>query len=210
MRSRILLLALVLLTSLGACEDSGVGPDPIEPGEQVPEDKLTFLRFAESAPDLADSAVSFWAVRGEDRSVEVRLAPTADDEEGEDFLEFEVPGNALLKYPDGRAFARGDSVLITIRVVDATRFLFHFEPSGLRFDPKNPAELEVSYEYADRDFDQDGDQDEDDRRVEKEFGFWHQKQLGGLWTKVGTIKMEDLQEVEAKVTGFSRYAMASN
>lgn len=178
--------------------------------EEVPESRLTFLRFAESAPPLADSVATFWAVRGSDREVEMRLAPTEDDAEGEDFLQFEVPGDALLRYPDGRAFARGDSVQITIRVVDATRFLFHFEPSGLQFDPMNPAELEVSYEYADRDFDQDGDQDEDDREVEREFGFWHQKRPGGLWTKVGTIRMEDLEEAEAEITTFSRYAMASN
>lgn len=208
MRFRILRpLALAFLTSLAACEDPGVGPDPVE---QVPEGRLTFLRFAESAPPLADSVVSFWAVRGEDRGVEMRLAPGGDGEQGEDFLQFEVPGGALLKRPDGRAFVSGDSVLITIQVVDATRFLFHFEPSGLQFDPKNPAELEVSYEYADRDFDQDGDLDEDDREVEREFGVWHQRRLGGLWAKVGTIRMEDLEEVEAKITGFSRYAMASN
>lgn len=184
-----------------------MGPEPVV---EVPESHLTFLRFAESAPPLADSVVSFWAVRGEDRGVEMRLAPAGDGEQGEDFLQFEVPGDALLKHPNGRAFVSGDSVLITIRVVDATRFLFHFEPSGLQFDPKNPAELEVSYEYADRDFDQDGDQDADDRRVEREFGFWHQRRLGGLWAKMATIRIEDLEEVEAEITGFSRYALASN
>lgn len=83
--------------------------------------------------------------------------------------------------------------------VDATRFLFQFEPSGLQSDPDSPAELEVSYEYADCDFDQDGDEDEDedDRMVERGFDFWHQRRLGGLWAKVATIRIEDLEEVEA-------------
>ena len=207
---RILSLAVALVgaLSLGACDDSGVGPDPA--ADRVPETRLKFLRFAENAPPLASTVVSFWAVRGEDRGVEIRLAPPPGESEGEEFLEFEVPGDALLQYPDGRAFMGRDSVLITIRVVDATHFRFEFEPSGLRFNPRSPAELEVSYDYADRDIDGDGDRDQEDHEMEREFGFWHQKRSGGLWSKIATVKVEELEEVEAKIFGFSQYALASN
>lgn len=202
---RLVVASLAGLTLL-ACEPS-TGPDA-EQG--VPESELTFLRFSETAAPLADSVVSFWAVRGQSRRVEIDYRPEAGEDEGERFLRFEVDDESLLRYPDGRAFARGDSVRITVRVVDSQRFLFVFEPAGLTFNPAEPAELEVSYEHADRDFDDDGDEDEDDARVEREFAVWHQARRGGLWQKAGTLKIEDLEEVEAEILSFSRYALASN
>lgn len=191
---------LALLAPLVA----GCTEDPIEPEPDARhESELLFLRFADAAPPPADSVVSFWAVRGEDREVEMRLVPEPGEEKGEEFLEFEVSGASLLRRPDGSAFQRGDSVLITIRLVDPSRFMFKFEPAGLRFDPDHPAELEVSYARADLDLDDDGE-DED-----LQFGFWRQEREGELWYRMGTIFIEDLREVEAEIEGFTRYALAS-
>lgn len=198
MRNRLLLLSLPLWLAATACERG-----PTDPPEQgVPEAELRFLRLADNAPPLADTVVSFWAVRGEDREVEIRLLPVGDDTEGEEFLELEVPGGALLEHPDGRRFVRGDSVQITVTVVDPSRFLFRFEPSGLKFDPKQPARLEVSYEWAER----DGQGNVGDG----EFQFWRQASPGALWFPIGTVKIEDLEEAEADLFGFSRYALASS
>lgn len=202
---RPLFLLLVLGSVSSSCRD-GTGPD--EGG--VPEDELTFVRFAETAPPLAQREVSFWAVRGADRGARIRYAPQAGEDEGEEFLEFEVPSGALLTYPDGRAFAPGDSVRITIRVVDASRFIFEFQPAGLRFDRRTPAELEVSYEGADRDYDEDGDEDGEDQEFEREFGFWRQERPGLPWFQVATVKLEDLEEAEAEIYGFTKYALAGN
>lgn len=193
-------LAAVLALLLAGCNYNPVDPVP----DALPESELSFLRFAAGAPPPADSVVSFWAVRGEDREVEIRLQPEEGEQEGEEFLEFEVSGQSLASYPDGRPFARGDSVLITIRLVDPSRFMVKFEPAGLKFDPDHPAELEVSYAHADPDYDGDGEDDED-----LEFSFWRQEREGELWYRMGTVFIEDLSEVEAEIEGFTRYALAS-
>lgn len=193
-------LSPVLALLIAGCSDTPVEPQP----DALPESELTFVRFSANAPPPADSVVSFWAVRGEDREIAIRLQPAEGESEGEEFLEFEVSGQSLARYPDGTAFELGDSVLITIRLVDPSRFMFEFEPAGLKFDPERPAELEVSYARADPDFDDDGVADD-----ELEFQFWRQEREGELWFRMGTVIIEDLSEVEAAIHGFTRYALAS-
>lgn len=183
------------------CSESTTTPPP----DALPEAALTFLRFAATAPPPADTVVSFWAVKGEDRGVEIRFQPEAGEDEGEEFLDFEVSGQSLLRDPDGRSFVRGDSIRITIHLVDPSRFIFKFEPAGLQFDPDHPAELEVSYTHADPDQDEDGVED-----LDLEFGFWRQEREGELWFRMGTVFIEDLEEVEAAIRGFTRYALASS
>ena len=197
--------AALTVALLAACD----GASPTF-ARKVNETELTFVRFADAAPDLERTTVSFYAVRGRDRAARIRYVAAPGEEEGEEFLEFKVPEGALLRRPDGRPFAPGDSVLITLQIVDATRFLFDFQPSGLQFDPRSPARLDVSYRHADRDYDEDGDEDGEDERFEREFGFWRQESPGLPWERVATLKIEDLEEVEADVTGFTRYAVAGN
>lgn len=196
--------ALLVCLFAAACDGSPTTDDV------VTEDELTFVRFGETAPSLQSTSVSFYAVRGDERIGRIRYQAQPGEDEGEDFLEFRVSEEALLRYPDGRAFAVGDSVRITVQVVDATRFLFEFSPAGLRFDPQHPARLEVSYEHADRDYDDDGDEDAEDESFEQTFGFWRQERVGLPWVRVGTLKVEDLEEVEADIDGFTRYAVAGN
>lgn len=194
--TRIFAATLTLL-AIG-CSEPTAPPLP----DALPESALTFLRFAAAAPPPADTVVSFWALRGEDRGVRIRFQPEPGEDEGEEFLDFEVSGQSLFRDPDGRAFVRGDSVLITIHLVDPARFVFQFEPAGLQFDPDHPAELEVSYAHADPDVDRDG--------ADLEFGFWRQEREGDLWYRMGTVFIEDLSEVEAAIRGFTRYALASS
>lgn len=195
---------LLALASLLACDGAPTSSD------QLPEGRLTFLRFSETAPALAQAEVSFWAVRGSERHGELRYAPAPGQERGEVFLDFEVEESSLLRYPDGRLFTPGDSVLITVRAVDPSRFIFEFQPAGLRFDPGHPAKLKVSYEHADRDYDDDGDEDGQDEEFERRFGFWRQERAGADWERVGSVKVEDLEEVEATIEGFTKYAVAGN
>lgn len=196
------LAAPLLALALASC---GGGGGPTGP---VPTEELIFLRNLPGAPPLERTEVSFWAVAGDNAEVEIRYAPTPDDPDGDEWLEFKVPGNGLLRRPDGRAFARGDSVRITIRVVDPEVFNFEFEPAGLVFDPDHPAELEVSFRYADPDYDGDGDEDEDDEEVDRTFGFWRQEAPGSPWRSIGTVRIDDLEEAEAEIERFSRYALA--
>lgn len=188
---------------LGSACNALLGPDP----ELVPESELVFIRAAPDAPPLESTTVSFWIRRGETR--EARIRYTAYNGDGKCLL-FRVPAEAPLRHPDGRAFAVGDSALVTIRVTDTTLFRFEFDPEGLEFDPAHPAELEIRYRWADPDHDGDGVIDADDARIAANFAIWHQDVPGEGWEKIRTTRLNDLLEAHAEVTGFSQYALASN
>ena len=67
---------------------------------------------------------------------------------GAAYVRLTVWPNSLLAWPDGHPVAGNDSVLITVRLVDRSKLLFEFEPSGLRFSVSKPAELRVNYGLA--------------------------------------------------------------
>lgn len=205
MRSRLLLstFGAALATGLlASCSDSsGPGDGPRPPSE------LTVLRLAAGSPPLFNPEQSFWAVRGRDREARIFFQNEAG-EAGEEYLRLRVDAPSLLAYPDGTPFAPDDSVLITIRVVDPAQFLFELEPSGLRFSPDVPAELKIHYDQADDDLDKDGDVDAIDASLEQQLSIWRQESPGDPFVKVGTLLVEDLEEVEADLEGFSRYALA--
>jgi hypothetical protein len=195
---RYLLPATLLLATLAyGCDRAPTG---------VPGDRLAFIRVADGAPALEAQEVSFWAVKGENREVEIRYQPLPGETEGERCLRFRVRDDALLRDADGRRFLEGDSVLITIRVVDYRHFHFEFQPAGLRFDPEEPAELRVAYQFADPDF--NGDGVVDGRDEDFDFGFWRQERTGLPWRRIGSVRVHDLEEVRADLDGFTRYALA--
>ena len=189
-----LLFAALLPLALASCEGNPAAPP------QRPEDRLVFLRAAPGAPSLATDQVTFRVTQEGGGEGEIRYST------GYDCLRFRVPGDALLRKPDGTPYLRGESVMITVRVVDPTLFKFEFSPAGIVFDPRRPAELRISYKYADRDFDGDGLIDEDDRDFE--FGVWKQERDGELWQRIGTAVLKDLEEVRAEINGFTKYAVA--
>ncbi|HYH81161.1 MAG TPA: hypothetical protein VEX86_15265 [Longimicrobium sp.] len=198
---RRLLAAATLLcaTALGSCEGSPSGP-----GER-PGDELVFIRAAADAPPLAFNQVQVWAKRGDRRRIEIPYAKVGDYG-GDKCLEFTIPGDALLTRPDGTPIARGDSVLITIRVVDPDAFNFEFSPAGLKFSSKDPAELRISYKWANPDFNGDGRVDDDDERFD--FDIWKQETEGARWIRIGTSDDSRAEELRADITGFTKYAMA--
>jgi hypothetical protein len=188
------LLLLALVSALAGCEDPSGG------GTMVDEDELVFIQAAPGAPPPQTTDTTFWAVKGRDTELRLRY------QTGQEFLRFRVRDDALLRRPDGSAIRAGDSVQIRIRVVNSGAFNFEFSPAGLKFDPKEPAELRVNYAFADPDFDDDGDVDEDDEDFE--FGWWRQEAPGLRWERIGSVRVHDAEEVRADVTGFTRYALA--
>ncbi|MFL5384393.1 MAG: hypothetical protein ACJ8GN_17870 [Longimicrobiaceae bacterium] len=197
-RTSALLAAAVLYACLPGCDN------PAEP-KQVPGNELTFIRAADDAPPLAANQVQVWAKAGDGRRVAIPYAKVGEYG-GDDCLEFKIPGDALYRRPDGTLFQKGDSVLITITVVDPELFNFRFEPAGLQFRADKPAELRISYKWADRDFNGDGEEDNDDARFN--FGIWKQETDASDWIRIGTVKDADLEELRADIRGFTKYAMA--
>lgn len=197
-------IAAVMLAAVAGC---GSGVTEPTPGEERPEAALTILRLAASAPPLFNPVVAFWAKRGQDSKGEIFFRK-ADGSRGEKYVRLDLSDRALLAYPDGRLFADGDSVLITMRVTDPQRILIELEPSGLRFSPDEPAELEIRYGHANGDFDEDGDEDGKDRQIEQILSIWRQASAAAPFVRLGTLRFEDLKELEARLLGFSRLAIA--
>ncbi len=144
-------LALVLL----GCGDN-TGP------AGVPDAQLNIVRQDTLAPPLLATQASLWAKVGDGREVHLNYQGAGPGQIGEEYLRFEVPGDGLYRKPDGTAFLPGDSILITVTVVDPTRFHYEFEPSGLRFSAEHPARLKIRYFDAEHDFNEDGAVDRQD------------------------------------------------
>ena len=191
-----------LLAAYVGCTNDNTGP------EGKLETELSFVRHDSLAPALVNPRDSFWAKVGDGREIRIRYEGETPADTGSEFLRFEVPGDGLYRKPDGSSFAAGDSILITVSVVDSVRFLVQFEPAGLRFNPEHPARLKIDYEHADHDFDDDGGLDPDDDAIEMLLDLWYQAVPGARWLKVGAVKFEELDELSANIFSFSKYAVA--
>jgi hypothetical protein len=202
MRNRILLL-VAPLAALLACSDSSA---PNDPGTRPPA-ALNIVGLPGDAPPLYNPEASFYAVKGEDREARIFFQ---DDQggPGEEYLRLRVDARTLAARPDGSPIAEGDSVLITIRVVDPARMLFEMAPSGLAFSADEPAELKIRYAEAHGDLNDDGKVDGEDDEIESTMAIWRQETPADPFVRVGTAVVKDLEEAEAELTGFSRYALA--
>lgn len=181
--------------ALAACGDSTGPQGPVA----KPESQLDFVLVRSDAPRLTTTDTSFWAVAGEGRRLEIMRQAAVAGAEGESFLSFEVKSGSLLRRPDGTMFQPGDSVLIRV-VVDTTKILAEFRPSGLEFNPADPAELKIEYGEAEDQYLMPD--------TESRIDLWRQELPGDPWTRLGSVKVEDLNEIEAKLTGFTRFALA--
>lgn len=199
MRKR-LLAAMVIW--VWACTDSAGPPPP------VPTSQLHFVVQDSLAPPLLADSGSFYAKAGEDRLLQLYYQGAAPGDTGEAFLKFEVKSNSLLKRPDGSSFQPGDSILITVSLVDPTRFDFTFGPAGLQFNPAEPAKLHIEYNRSDHDFNEDGHVDGQDDATETKLNIWRREPPDTLWTRIGTAKNEDFDEIEAEIFSFTQYAVA--
>jgi hypothetical protein len=185
--------AIIVGLALAACVSS-TGSEP----EFVDESQLEFVPRSLAAPPVETMDTSFWAVKGQDRRLEIRYQGQGGPGTGKKFLRLDVEEQTLLRRPDGTMFAEGDSIEIHV-TVDPVLFLVNFEPSGLRFNPDEPAKLEIDYDEAEEDF----------LVREGEFDMWRQERSGDPWERLGSFQVEELDEIEALLLGFTRYALAT-
>jgi hypothetical protein len=197
---RWLAAVLTLVIGVAACSEISA-PATIE---QVPDGELPILPVSADAPPLIQTEVTFWAVRGEERVVEMSYDASYGGNGNGKCLLFRVPATSLLKHPDGRDVAMGDSIQITIRALNASQFLFEFEPAGLRFSPVAPARLEVRYKWADVNGDGVANEADGGR-----LALYRQERPGMVWEKIPSTQRSDIQEIRAAITGFTLYALAT-
>ena len=198
MRPSLVVIAAALIL---ACSDSA-GPGG------VPNPDLHIVQQDTLARPLVAMRDSFWAKVGDGRELHLYYQGATPADTGEEFLRFEVAGDALLRKPDGSLFQAGDSILITVTVVDSSHFHFQFEPSGLRFNPDHPARLKIEYVHADHDFNDDGVLDSTDNAIEHILDMWRREGPAAAWFRVGSVKFEELDEIDANILSFTEYALA--
>jgi hypothetical protein len=195
------LLVVIFAALLLGCSDSN-GPGG------VPNAQLNIIQQDTTAPPLVATRDSFWAKVGDGRELHLFYQGATPADSGEEFLRFEVPGDALFRKPDGSAFQAGDSILITVTVIDNAKFHFQFEPSGLQFNPDHPARLRVEYSESNHDFNEDGVEDESDDEIEHTLDLWRREGPTAAWFRVGSVKFEELDEIDANILSFTEYAIA--
>jgi len=153
--------------------------------------------------------VSFWAVKGEDRSIQINyVTQTNSGYVTSPYLRFEVPAEALDEGPNGEEYETGDSVRIYIRV-DPTDMVAHYYPSGLQFDDDDPAVLTVWYTDADDDFNGDGYVNEKDAYIEANLlGIWTQQNTYDQWYRLSAQQSLAERWFKASIEHFSGYAVS--
>jgi len=200
MRSKTVMAGALALVLLG-CGDNN-GPSGVQ------ESQLTIVQQDTLAPPLLTTQGSFWAKLGDGREIRLYYQGAAPGDTGEEYLRFEVPDDGLYRKPDGTAFLPGDSILITVTVLDAARFHYQFEPSGLLFSPDHPARLKLKYFDCNHDFNGDGAIDAEDTRIEGLLGIWERSGPGALWFRLSSVQFEESDELDANIPSFTEHAVA--
>jgi hypothetical protein len=208
MKHSRLILAACMVTV--ACADS-TSSDDNTPG--VPGGNLNTLLLPITAPELcADSAGAWFHKRTSGGTEEIAL--TFPEEGGdcsgetEDFLRLQLERRSLATLPNGTPINVGDSVFISVKWVGSDSVMFRLSPSGLQFTPGDEARLKIKYDKLNGDLNDDGNEDEDDHEIERRLDIYRQEEGDTLWFPVGTVKIEEEDEIEAELRGFSRFMLA--
>lgn len=196
-RRWFLLAAAIALT---ACGDDATEPSP-------PHLPVTLV-VADGAPQLANPVLTFWAYHDSETRARVVYHALAGASDSVTLVDFTVPAQSLSRLPDGSAIGPGDSVLITISVVNPLLLQVLFEPSGLQFSESNPAHLRLGFGTADPDLNRDGSVDGQDTLLMTQLHIWRQEGILDPWTELPSTVDAQRLEVAADISGFTHYAVA--
>lgn len=196
------LAALVLVGALAGCGDEPNGP-------RVKTDAdINVVEQAPTAPLLTTTTRTLLVTRGQDAELRLYYRGRLGAADSTEYLRLRFDANTLLARPDGSPIANGESVLVTVTVPDATKFLVNLEPTGLRFNPDQPAELKFKLNESDDDLDDDGDIDPADASLFTTLAVWRQERAGQPWARLVSKLEVELNEINVELTGFSNYVVA--
>jgi hypothetical protein len=198
---RVRVLGLLVLASCGSAGTDTVPPETRPPAE------LSIILLAPNHPAFFNTSTSFWAKPGRDVEGFLYFQDSGGGR-GEAYARLRVRTQSLKAFPDGRPFGANDSVEITLSVADNDRVLLQMLPSGLQFASDDPAELKIEYLHADQDYNRDGKVDSQDADIQSRLAIWRQEQIGGVFTKIASVNLEGIRELQAKLFSFSRFAIS--
>ena len=161
-------------------------------------DDPTFLMASPTAPTIANPVIAFWAKKGVDRTVKMYYSSRPGHNDSTTFMLFRLRARSLQARVDGTPMANGDSILITVTLIDPVQLQVDFQPSGLIFSSHDPAELRFNY----------GETVPLDPSIIRTFRIWRKESLFDPWLPLPSAVLQEANEVEANIGGFTGYAMA--
>jgi len=153
--------------------------------------------------NLEQTRVSFWAVRGQSRSVQINYK-TGRHEEPRPFLLLTTTDPRFV--PGIGELAMGDSVRITIKV-NEKKLLVSLEPTGLQFG--EPGQLTMWYEGADDEADTDGPSNAGSEPIDDtNLALFYREDHKHPWTRLAARQSIAERSFTYGIPHFSDYAVA--
>ena len=147
-------------------------------------------------------SVSFWAVRGESRSVRINYS-SAIDTLTHPFMQLTVTDPTFA--PGQGDIAVGDSVLVTVNI-DTTKIGLTLEPTGLQFGAR--AQLQIWYGGALGDLNGDGVVDSVDTGIENQvLGLAYRESSNDAWARVPASQSLDDHSFISALPHFCEFAI---
>ena len=196
-------LVVAALAAALSCRDA-TAPDGVN--ERAPTD-LRLLAAPYGTPPLATTEASFYAVKGKVSGTDIWYRPRAGRADSSKFLEFRLGLASLDRRPDGSLIAPGDSVLITLTVVDPRHFIIDLQPSGLLFAANDQPRLKISFAACGDDLNYDGKVDAGDAAMLASLSVWRQEAPFQSWFKLPSTVATLVKEVDTQLGGFTGYAL---
>ena len=222
---RLLPPIALILFAVGCTDGSGVRPTASQPA--APH----FLRWSGSTPrftaigskvdglvvspasdvfmgppseiSLDRNTAEFWAVRGEERAIQINYRSSTGDVTAP-FLRLTTVDPT---YVPGRGdIAQGDSVLITV-TVDPQDLKVSLTPSGMQFG--NPTRLQIFYGGAGGDLNGDGVIDGYDNQIEAQLlGLWYREGASDPWSEIPANQSVADKSFTSLLQHFCEYAVS--
>lgn len=188
-------LAAAVITACDPSSTAGVDAEARLSGGTGGGGTPTFLVADAGVANLAP--VSFYAKVGSDRMGEVFVNGSSGGN-GNRIIRLRVKKDADIILPNGTRLAKGDSVLITMQVMNATTLATHFEPAGIQFKGKNVAQLAMWYDRTNASA----------SASSGSLKIWQQETSTSPWVKLAS-KVDGVDEsVSAYIPGFTNYVIA--
>lgn len=196
----VALIALAALALL-SCTDA-TAPDTRSLSE------LRLLHTQPGTPALVSTQLSFYAVKGRSADVDLFFHAAPGRTDSMKLLEFRMGPGSLDRRPDGSVIAVGDSVLITLTVVDPVRLVTDFQPSGLLFSATDRPTFRFFWDACGDDLNYDGRIDAGDDAIIQQLGIWRQEAADQPWLRLLSTVVKSTKQVSTQLSGFSGYALA--